>query len=109
MRKSFWVNKEHIKRLSVDEQFKKVLEHMPEEAKNLPQYSEEMLKKIISLVIERIEKWSDVATLFDYRFVVERNGDLMCPVSYVGEFSYFFTTPKLTKDVLYWNDDREQG
>lgn len=102
-----WMNKEHIKKLSADEQFEKVLEYMPEEAKKLPQYSEVMLKKIMSLVIERIEKWSDVTTLFDYRFVVERNGDLMCPVSYVGEFSYFFTPPTLTKDVLYWKDDRD--
>lgn len=102
-----WINREHIKKLSADEQFEKVAEYMPEEAKKLPQYSEAMLRKIMSLVVERIEKWSDMSTLFSYRFVVERNGDLMCPVSYVGDFAYFFTEPQLTKDILYWKDDRD--
>lgn len=102
-----WINREHIKKLSIEEQFEKVAEYMPEEAKKLPQYSEVMLRKIMSLVVERIEKWSDVSTLFSYRFVVERNGDVMCPVSYVGDFAYFFTEPQLTKDILYWKDDRD--
>lgn len=102
-----WINREHIKKMSPEDQFENIRAYMPDEALKLPQYSDALLRKIMPLVIERIEKWGDVSTLFSYRFVVERNGDAMCPVSYVGDFPYFFIQPHLTKSMLYWKDEHD--
>ncbi|MBI2594817.1 MAG: hypothetical protein HYW38_00970 [Candidatus Colwellbacteria bacterium] len=46
-----WMNKEHVKLLSREEIEKNILENLPEGLKN---------KKLVSLVFERINKWSDV-------------------------------------------------
>lgn len=85
-----WMNKEHIKKLSHEEQFAKLLEYLPEEAKSLPQYSEAMLKKIAPIVIERIEKWGDIVTLYAE-----------------GDFVYFFEQPSYSKEKLFWKDEKD--
>lgn len=84
-----WINKEHIKKLTPEEQFAKLLEWLPEDVKALPQYSEAMLRKIASLVIERIEKWSDVEKLFTE-----------------GDFVYFFKAPEPSKEMLFWTKSK---
>lgn len=84
-----WMNKEHIKKLSADEQCAKLMEYIPENIKALPQYNEIMLKNIAYLIIERIEKWSDVEKLFTE-----------------GDFVYFFIQPMCTKEMLYWKDEQ---
>lgn len=85
-----WINKEHIKKLSGDEQFAMLLNSIPEEVKALPGFSETMLKKISSLIIERLEKWADVTTLCNE-----------------GDFVYFFKAPESSKDMLFWKDEKD--
>lgn len=51
-----WINKEHIKRMSSEDQEKNVLEWLPEQLKN---------PKLTSIIIERINKWSDIMTLVE--------------------------------------------
>ncbi len=85
-----WMNKEHIKKLSSDEQFAILLEYLPEEVKTLSGFSETMLKKISSLIIERIEKWGDIATLCNE-----------------GDFVYFFKAPEVSKEMLFWKDEKD--
>lgn len=46
-----WLNKEHIKLLPKDEIEKNILENLPKDLKN---------EKLVPLIFERIEKWSDV-------------------------------------------------
>ncbi|PCI19734.1 glutamate--tRNA ligase [Candidatus Wolfebacteria bacterium] len=80
-----WVNKEHLKLLTeieIEIAIKKVL---PSELKQIEGYSEEIFSKIIPIVIERISKWSDIATL-----VKE------------GELEYYFTQPSYDSAQLVW-------
>lgn len=85
-----WINKEHIKKLSVDEQFSQLEKFVPENIKNLSGYNEDTLRKIAHLIVERIEKWIDVKTLFTE-----------------GDFVYFFEAPTYQKEILYWKDEKD--
>ncbi|MHB1316389.1 MAG: glutamate--tRNA ligase [Minisyncoccota bacterium] len=99
-----WVNKEHIKKLDTGEQFKTLVQYVPEDVKTSPQYSEMILQKISHLIIERIEKWGDVTTLFSPRGTLGETSPE--PGSGEGDFVYFFTKPTFPKEMLYWKDDR---
>jgi glutamyl-tRNA synthetase len=48
----------------------------------------EMLKKIEHLIRDRIDKFSDIKTLFE-----------------AGEFDYFFVEPTISDEMLRWKDD----
>lgn len=85
-----WINREHIKKMSVEEQFETLTRFVPEHVTSLPQYTEEMLRKITYLIIERIEKWGDVEKLFAE-----------------GDFVYFFTQPTYQKEKLFWKDEQD--
>jgi glutamyl-tRNA synthetase len=73
-----WVNKEHIQRLSQEEQYARMLPYF--EGRD-----ESTLKAMQSLVIERISKWSDIATLAE-----------------AGEWEYFFSSPEYDVEGLVW-------
>ena len=78
-----WINKEHMKLLSLDEQTKRVFEFLPESVTKLPRYSEEKMRALVPNIIDRIEKFGDVRTMGD-----------------AGELTFFFETPTLVKDSL---------
>ncbi len=92
-----WMNKEHIKRLSADEQFAKLMEYVPEKVKTLSGFSESMLQKISHLIVERIEKWADVTTIFSPTPEVGETGD----------FVYFFEAPTYQNETLFWKDEKD--
>ncbi len=78
-----WINKEHIKRMSYEEQEKNVLEWLPEQLKN---------PKLTPILIERINKWSDIMVLVE-------KGELDWVNQYEGvsvENIVFKDTPKET-------------
>ncbi len=78
-----WINKEHIKRMSYEEQEKNVLEWLPEQLKN---------PKLTPILIERIDKWSDIMVLVE-------KGELDWVNQYEGvsvENIVFKDTPKET-------------
>lgn len=78
-----WINKEHIKRMSYEEQEKNVLEWLPEQLKN---------PKLTTILIERINKWSDIMVLVE-------KGELDWVNQYEGvsvENIVFKDTPKET-------------
>lgn len=77
------INREHIKRLSLKEREKAVLTFLPPEVKALSQYSEERLLKAVPLLIERIEKFSDVSHMHEE-----------------GELDYFFESPEYVREKL---------
>jgi glutamyl-tRNA synthetase len=85
--KLLWMNKEHIKKLDRKTQFKFVLDNIPDVIKNSDLFSEERLEKMLDLIIDRIEKWSDIKTLFDE-----------------GEISYFFQKPEFDQKLLVWKE-----
>lgn len=85
-----WINKEHIKRLTKDEQCAQIIAYLPESLIHAKGYSETKLKEIIPLVIERITHFGEVATLAEE-----------------GEFTYYFETPVYAKEKLFWKEERD--
>lgn len=78
-----WFNREYIKKLSSEEFWKYAESFLPNQISN----EKEILHKIEYLIRDRIEKFSDVKTLFE-----------------VGEFEYFFTEPQIDEKILVWKD-----
>ncbi len=77
-----WINKEHIKKLPIEELENEIFKWLPEELK---------IKKIIPLIVERISKFSDVKTM------VENN-----------ELDFFYREPDIDAiKLIYKNTDKE--
>jgi glutamyl-tRNA synthetase len=83
-----WINKEHIKLLSKEDQFENIKKYLPEDIKNLSGYSDDLLRKITPLLIDRISKWSDLSLLVE-----------------AGEVRYFFQKPDFKEADIVWKDD----
>ena len=75
-----WINKEHIKLLTLDEQLQSVRSNFKIHNPTL-----EMTKKLLPIVMDRIHKWGDIE-------VMERE----------GEFEYFFDRPLFSEKLIYW-------
>jgi len=78
-----WVNKEHIKKLPIEDVESAIKER-------LPIVSEGMIKKITPIVLDRISKWSDIS-------VLEKE----------GEWDYLFAKPKIDIQKLFWKDEKD--
>ncbi len=73
-----WMNKEHIKKLSPEEIQNKIFEKLPKELHN---------PKLISVILERISKWSDVKEMLSN-----------------GELDFFYKDPVYDKTKLVYKD-----
>jgi len=87
-----WMNREHLKRLSKEEQEKYVAKFIPDAIKNLADYSTEMVNKITSIILERISKGRDIIDMTD-----------------AGELSYFFSKPEYNKNSLFPKSSKITG
>ncbi len=85
MEKLDWINKQHIARMSPEEVFAEIKKRLPENILSLPQYSDERLKTIFSVITERISKFSEVENM-----------------AKEGELSYFFEQPTYEANKLLW-------
>lgn len=85
-----WFNREYIKRLNQHDFWTHAHVWLPTDQLWLTDTEpvREMLKKIESLIRDRIDKFSDVKNLFD-----------------AGEFTYFFVDPTIDEKMLVWKDD----
>ncbi|MFA5934074.1 MAG: glutamate--tRNA ligase [Candidatus Paceibacterota bacterium] len=79
-----WFNKEHIKLLSSEKLEHHIKEFLPATITELPHYSNEVFNKIIPIIAERLEKFSDVKIMTDE-----------------GELQYFFEIPTYDTDKLF--------
>jgi glutamyl-tRNA synthetase len=79
-----WFNREYIKKLNQKEFWDHSRTWLPIDIESIPS-ADEMLKKIEHLIRDRIEKFSDIKTLFD-----------------AGEFNYFFKEPSVDAEMLVW-------
>jgi glutamyl-tRNA synthetase len=86
-----WVNREHMKRLSVDEQGRRLRSFLPEEIVALPGFSEEGFLRIVPLFMERINHFGEIRTFAES-----------------GEIAYFFARPTIEKELLFWKDERDE-
>jgi glutamyl/glutaminyl-tRNA synthetase len=73
-----FINREHIKKLSSEEIKKNIFELLPEQLRNL---------KIIQLIVERINKWSDVVKMVEN-----------------GELDFFYKVPEIKKEKLVFKN-----
>jgi glutamyl-tRNA synthetase len=73
-----WVNKEHLKKLSVAELKNKIFEYLPEKLKN---------EKLVPLIIERISKFEEIKEM------VQR-----------GEWDFFYKKPEYSKEKLIYKN-----
>lgn len=62
-----WMNKEHMRLLSDDEKFAGIKPHMP-------MYGEEVLRRLLPTVIDRISSYGELVTIepLEFRFFIER-------------------------------------
>ncbi len=79
----FWLNKEHIKRLSPERLFDLTKQFLPKNILELKNYSEEKLKRALPILTDRIEKFGDL-----------REGGER------GELSYLFSHPQLERELI---------
>ncbi|MCM2339174.1 MAG: glutamate--tRNA ligase [Burkholderiales bacterium] len=78
-----WMNKEHIKKLSLEDMKEEIFKYLPEELKS---------EKIISIVRERVSKWSDINDMLEK-----------------GELDFFYKEPEYEKEkLIYKNSSLEK-
>ncbi len=82
-----WFNKEYIRNFESQKVKKSIDEWMPEKIKQLEGYNNEMLIKITPIILERINKWSDIGVMAEE-----------------GEYDYYFEQPQYLVDELFPNN-----
>ncbi|PIT96731.1 glutamate--tRNA ligase [Candidatus Campbellbacteria bacterium CG10_big_fil_rev_8_21_14_0_10_35_52] len=85
-----WFNREYIKKMSEEEIFKNIKQNLPENILNMSEYNDKILKKIIPIIKERINIWSDILK-------ITKEGDL----------DYYFKQPKYETKNLLWKTDTD--
>lgn len=88
--KLLWINRQHILALSDHDFLHHVEENISPDLKKLPKYNHNMLERILPLVRERTEKFSDIKEMADN-----------------GELEYYFEQPGYFADKLLWRDDKD--
>lgn len=85
-----WVNKEYIKQRSHEEHVATIEHYLPASVKESPEYSREVLSRATSVIIDHLTHFGQIKTMVD-------GGDIV----------YFFTHPTLTKEALFWKDEKD--
>ncbi len=84
-----WINREHLKKLSYEEQEEYISKFIPEGLKKLPGYTTEIIHNITPVIMERIAKGSDVIKMAED-----------------GELTYFFGKPAYDKESLFFKSSK---
>jgi len=84
-----WINKEHLKLLSYEEQEEYVEKFIPNSLKKLSGYTNEIIHNITPIIIERISKGKDIVDM-----------------TINGELTYFFGKPTFDKDSLFFKSSK---
>jgi glutamyl-tRNA synthetase len=84
-----WINHEHLKKLGDQEKENYVLSFIPDNIKNLNGFSEQIVKRITPIIIERIKKGIDVIEMAENK-----------------ELNYFFEKPNYDKDSLFFKSSK---
>lgn len=84
-----WINKEHLKKLSHEEQEEYIEKFISDEIKALPTYTNEIIHNITPLIIEHISCGADIVRMAEE-----------------GDLSYFFTQPSYIKEALCFKSSK---
>ena len=80
-----WFNREHLKKLSPDEQKMYIKKFLPERFSHL---SEVVLDKLVPVIVERIHHFSEATEMAD-----------------AGEFDYYLAAPEFDESKMVWKTD----
>lgn len=83
-----WMNKEYIAKLSQEERVGYFIDGLPEETKNLPQYSTERARKLAPTALERVHNQVEIKEAAE-----------------AGEYTWAFAVPEVLKELLKWKND----
>ncbi len=87
-----WVNKEHMKRLSVEEKCAYLERLMPINITKLSGYSHEMLLRATPTLVDHLSNFGEI------KEQAER-----------GDVGYFFEDPTYAPEALFWKGDRDRA
>jgi glutamyl-tRNA synthetase len=83
-----WMNKQYLENQSKEFLFEYLLEALPETIKELNQFSEERLVKLVPVVFERVSNKADILTAAEE-----------------GEYNFAFKTSDYDTELLQWKND----
>lgn len=84
-----WINREHLKRLSYEEQESYIENFIPQNIKEMPTYTSTLIHNMVPIIIDRISKGRDVSSMIE-----------------AGELSFFFEKPKYDGDKLFFKSSK---
>ncbi len=87
-----WTNKEYIKKMSEEEIIENIKESTLENIKKIKGFSDSKFKKIIPIISERMNVFSDIDKM------IEEN-----------EIQYFFSQPEYETEKLLWKDEQDKN
>lgn len=80
-----WINKEHMKKIPLEDHFEYVKKFLPKELLEDKNYDDVMLAKLTPLIWGRISYFGEIKKMYED-----------------GELGYFFADPKIDNDMLVW-------
>lgn len=83
-----WMNREYLKKLSIEGRAAYFISALPETVTSLPQYDEDRARKLAATSFERIYTQADIRE-----------------AGRAGEYDFAFTTPIYDKQLLKWKND----
>lgn len=86
--KLLWMNKEYLQKLSTNEFLIYIKNALPESITQASGYTEEILRRLLPTIKERIHVHTEVTTIAES-----------------GEYDFAFTTPELNTKLLRWKND----
>lgn len=87
-----WINKEHIKKMDYSVLVAEIERFIPEEIKSLSGYSDEKLKLIVPIIVEKISHFGEIKTM-----------------AQEGELSYFFEAQPYSAEGLLWKKNPDKN
>lgn len=83
-----WLNREHLLRIDDESFFDMAFDRLSERIYDLPQFSQQRLKKLIPVIRERVSVASEITE-----------------EAKKGEYDFAFTAPKVPAEMLKWKND----
>jgi glutamyl-tRNA synthetase len=90
--KLLWMNREYIQRFTDDELFAYVLQALPERIKELPQYSEAVLHRLLPIIRERVHIQKEITEAAE-----------------AGEYDFAFVAPDVPAELIAWKNDTKRS
>lgn len=83
-----WFNKEHLRSLDDESFYQIILERLPNETTQLPQFSEQRLARLVPTIRERISVACEITE-----------------EATKGEYDFAFSAPKIDPKIIMWKND----